>query len=333
MSRWPAMICAMCGGSPPRMASVMNSLLVSALVVCEWVGVAISAGAIGAPRRLRGRPSRLKAAFASLRDGLRPALTPEPMLPLSGTDEGRPGACPRHTRSAPIATRKLSRDKSSEIMGRESQWLTGGWVGQAGAEQCGGENVANDVRADPAALRAESALEQQRRRWQPYTFLPVVGGDQWDRAGVVADPVDDRAEHIRQFRRDQQESLLVGLRWDDLQQRHDFVGGGQTVLHKAVVRELQQLLNPDAGGPQDFHDRPGPEGVVFFEFEVASLAGAGVVRPDLAGEGSVAGGGADQRLPGCGEPLSRLGVAGCPQDRVGCFALLIDGAHQRRQNG
>ena len=69
------------------------------------------------------------------------------------------------------------------------------------------------------------------------------------------------------------------------------------------------------------------------QFEVASLAGAGVVGPDLAGDGSVAGGGTDQRLPGGGEPLSRLGLAGCLQDRVGCFALLIDAAHQRRQNG
>ena len=98
---------------------------------------------------------------------------------------------------------RVGDEQPSKIMGRESQWLTGCWVGQAGAEQCGGENVANDVRADPAALGAESALEQQRRWWQPYTFLPVVGGDQWDLAGVVADPVDDRAEHIRQFRRDQ----------------------------------------------------------------------------------------------------------------------------------
>ena len=99
------------------------------------------------------------------------------------------------------------------------------------------------------------------------------------------------------------------------------------------MRELQQLLNPNTGGPQDFNDGPGPEGVVFFEFEVASLAGAGVVGPDLAGEGSVAGGGADQRLPGCGERLSRLGLAGCLQQRVDSFAVLIDVAHQRRQNG
>src|SRR5271163_264799 len=180
------------------------------------------------------------------------------------------------------------------------------------------------VRTNAAARmsRTTSGLILRRsapnRRWnssgdggQPHAFLPVVGGDQWDLAGVIADPVDDRAEHIRQFRRDQQESLLVGLGWQDLQQRHDFVGGGQTVLHEAVVREFQQLLSPDTGGPRDFNDRPGPEGVVFFEFEVASLAGAAVVGPDLAGDGCVTGGGADQRLPGCGERLSRPGLAGC----------------------
>ena len=85
---------------------------------------------------------------------------------------------------------RVGDEQPSEIMGRESQWLTGCWVGQAGANQCGGENVANDVRADPAALGAESSLEQQRRWWQPYAFLPVVGGDQWDLVGVVADPVE-----------------------------------------------------------------------------------------------------------------------------------------------
>ena len=150
---------------------------------------------------------------------------------------------------------------------------------------------------------------------------------------MAADPADDRGQHVGQFRADDQQPFGVGLGWDDLQQRHDFVGGGQTVLHQAVVGELQQLLDPNAGGAQDLNDRPGPEGVVFFAFEVASLAGAGVVRPDLAGDGAVAGNGADQRLPGCGEPLSRLGLAGGLQDRVGRLALLIDGAHQRRQNG
>src|SRR4029077_11830177 len=50
---------------------------------------------------------------------------------------------------------RVGDEQPSEIMGCESQWLTGCWVGQAGADQCGGENVANDVRADPAALGAE----------------------------------------------------------------------------------------------------------------------------------------------------------------------------------
>src|SRR5271166_1946842 len=66
---------------------------------CDWRAAQVT-----------GPPLQRQGCFASLRDGLRPALTPEPLLPLSGNDEGRPGACPRHTRSAPIATQELSRD-------------------------------------------------------------------------------------------------------------------------------------------------------------------------------------------------------------------------------
>jgi hypothetical protein len=70
---------------------------------CDWRAAQVT-----------GPPLQAQGCFASLRDGLRPALTLEPLLPLSGNDEGRPGACPRHTRSAPIATRELSRDNVTQ---------------------------------------------------------------------------------------------------------------------------------------------------------------------------------------------------------------------------
>ena len=65
---------------------------------------------------------------------------------------------------------------------------------------------------------------------------------------MVANPVDDGAEHFRQFRGDNQKSFLIGLRRDDLQQRHEFTGGGQPVLHETVVRQLEQLFDAYSRG-------------------------------------------------------------------------------------
>ena len=45
----------------------------------------------------------------------------------------------------------------------------------------------------------------------------------------------------------------------DLQQRDEFAGGGQPVLDEAVVGELGQFLDPDAGVAQHLHGGPGPE--------------------------------------------------------------------------
>ncbi|MGH3302020.1 MAG: hypothetical protein ACRDOK_10130 [Streptosporangiaceae bacterium] len=46
--------------------------------------------------------------------------------------------------------------------------------------------------------------------------------------------------------------------------------------------ELEKFLDPDAGGAQGFGDPECPEGEVFFQGQVAALAGGGVVGPDLA---------------------------------------------------
>ena len=44
-------------------------------------------------------PSRVKGCCASLRDGLRPPLTREPLPALGQALSGRPGACPKGARS------------------------------------------------------------------------------------------------------------------------------------------------------------------------------------------------------------------------------------------
>jgi len=56
---------------------------------------------------------------------------------------------------------------------------------------------------------------------------------------VVADPADDRGQHFGEFRADYEESFGVGLGRHDLEQRDEFTGGGQPILHQAVVAELE----------------------------------------------------------------------------------------------
>ena len=104
------------------------------------------------------------------------------------------------------------------------------------------------------------------RRWNSsgiggfHTFLVVVvGHHEGDRAAAVADPGDDGRQHVGEFGADDQEPFGVGLGRGDLQQRDELAGGGQPVLDEAVMGQLGQLLDPDAGVAQDFHGRPGPE--------------------------------------------------------------------------
>ena len=116
---------------------------------------------------------------------------------------------------------------------------------------------------------------------------------------------------------------------------------GQPVLDQAVVGELEQFLDPDAGGAQHLDDRPGPERVVFFAGQVVPRAGCRVAGPDSrpvawCGDGRIrvcpaavnaAPGGAAQR--GC-QRARRVGRAagdGADQDRQDGQALAGAGVH------
>jgi hypothetical protein len=147
---------------------------------------------------------------------------------------------------------------------------------------------------------------------------------------VGPDPADDGAEHISQFGADHQQPFGVGFGRGDLQQGHQLAGGRQPVLHQAVVAELDQFLDADAGGPEHFDDRPGPERVAFFGGEVAPFAGAAVLSPDV--DAAVLGGRAGQGLPGSGEGIARPGVAGGVQQGLGMAVVPGGGLGQDRQH-
>ena len=183
--------------------------------------------------------------------------------------------------------------------------------------------------ADRPDLGGKSSLEQDRSRWPPNAFVAVVDGNKWDCPVGFPDSADDGRQHVRQLRRDDQESLLVGLRGDDLQQRHDLAGGGQAVSDQTVMADLEQFLDSAARETQDFDGGPRPERVVFLVTEVATLAGRRVVGPHLLGG---AGDRASQRFACDGERLAGKGIAGGLQDRGGVLAPRVDGAHQHRQD-
>ena len=90
-------------------------------------------------------------------------------------------------------------EEPAEVVGGERQRVAAG-VGEPG----GGEGVVEQSRmrrgGDGPVLDADPALEQQRHRRVPDAFVVVVGGDQRDRAVGVADPADDRGEHVGQLR-------------------------------------------------------------------------------------------------------------------------------------
>ena len=176
---------------------------------------------------------------------------------------------------------RVGDEDPAEIVGDEPQRLAAG-VGDAGAGQGVADQLADRGAADGVVLAAEMALEQQRHRRVPDPFVVVVGGDQRHGAVLVADPGDDRAEHVGQFGADDQQPFGVGLGRGDLQQRDELAGGGQRVLDEAVVGQLGEFLDPDAGVAQDLHRGPGPERPVLFEGQVAALAAAGVLCPGPA---------------------------------------------------
>jgi hypothetical protein len=74
-----------------------------------------------------------------------------------------------------------------------------------------------------------------------------------------------------------------GLGRHDLQRRDQFAGGGHLVLGDAVVAELAEFFEPDAGMAQDFHECPRPEGFAFHACQVGAQAAAGWAGPDGAG--------------------------------------------------
>ena len=78
-------------------------------------------------------------------------------------------------------------------------------------------------------------------------LVPVAAADQGNGSVAAADPADDRAEDVGELGADDQQPFGVGLGRGDLQQRHEFPGVGEPVLDQAVVAELEQFLDPDAG--------------------------------------------------------------------------------------
>jgi hypothetical protein len=169
----------------------------------------------------------------------------------------------------------------AEVVRDEPQRLAAG-IGGPGAGQGVADQVADRGAADGVVLCAVTALEQQRHRRVPYSFVVVIGGHQRHGAVLAADAGDDLAEHVGQFRADDQEPLGVGLGRGDLRQRDQLAGGGQLVLDEAVVGQLGEFLDPDPGVAENLHCSPGPECLVLFQGEVAILAAAGVLCPDPA---------------------------------------------------
>jgi hypothetical protein len=132
-------------------------------------------------------------------------------------------------------------------------------------------------------LEAAPALEQQWHRCVVDAFVLVVGDDEGDAPLVVADSADDRRKHVGELGRDDEKALGVGLRRGDLQQRDELSARRQAILDEAVVAELGELLDADAGVAQHLDRRPGPKGPVLLEGEVAPVAPFRLFAPDAPG--------------------------------------------------
>ena len=107
---------------------------------------------------------------------------------------------------------------------------------------------------------------------------------------------------------------------------------GQPVLDQAVVRELGEFLDPDAGVAQDLDGGPGPERVVFFAGQVAAFAGAGVLGPDPA-RSPVA---MTARRSVCPPAVNTSPGPAAARRRAGaaaCRARSVDGGDQDGQDG
>ena len=134
--------------------------------------------------------------------------------------------------------------------------------------------------AEGPAFRSGPVLNEQRRRRVPDALERVVGRDQGDRSGlVVPDPGDDDGEDLGELGCDDQHSLDVGLGRRDVQQRDRLAVTGKFVADEAVMRQLGEFLDPDAGMPEYLDEGPCPERVFFFLGQVPAPAGEGVVGP------------------------------------------------------
>jgi len=145
---------------------------------------------------------------------------------------------------------KLGEEHPAEVVQGVVQRGAAG-VGQPGAGEGRGEQLADGGGGDRAVLGADPALEQHRGRRQPGALVVVVGRDQGDGRAVAAGAGDDGAEHVGEFGADDQQPPGVGLGRGDLQQRDQLAGGGQPVLDQAVVAELDQF--PDLRGAEGHH--------------------------------------------------------------------------------
>src|SRR5260370_23939205 len=114
----------------------------------------------------------------------------------------------------------LGGEDPPEVVGGKREGPAAG-AGQAGAGQGGVEQPPDPVDSYGPVLDADAALEDQRHRRHPDSLVTVVGSDEGDSAGLVADAEQDDAEDVRQLGGYNQETLLVGLARGDVQQRDD----------------------------------------------------------------------------------------------------------------
>jgi hypothetical protein len=91
--------------------------------------------------------------------------------------------------------KRVGEEHPAEVVQGVVQRGAGG-VGQPGAGEGRGEQLADGGGGDRAVLGADPALEQHRGRRQPDAFVVVVGRDQGDGRAIAADAADDGAEHV-----------------------------------------------------------------------------------------------------------------------------------------
>jgi len=226
---------------------------------------------------------------------------------------------------------RIGDENPAEIVRDQAKRLAGS-VGEPGGGQHQVQELADGRGADLPVLQADALLEQDRHGRAVDPFVVVVGDRQRHCPGVVADPADDRGQHVGQLGADHQQPLGVGLGRDDVQQRDQLTGAGKPVLDQAVVGQLGQLLHPHPGHAQHFHRGPGPECMAFLAGEVAPRAACGVLGPH-AGHVRAGGDGAAQRLPGGGEHGSGNGGLRRSEAFGGGLALAAGRGDQRWEDG